>query len=150
MTTMRRVVVVGIAGVACLGLVACGDDDDALSEEEFLEQGNEICAEGSEALDALAERVFEEDEEPTPDQVSEFADEFEDNIDEQIDDLADLNPPEELADDVDAVLEDARGVLDEFVQDLREDPEAVFSAEEDPFADINAQLEEIGLTECAE
>ena len=154
MTTIRRVaVLVSVAGLAGLGLAACGDDDgggDALTEEEFVEQANAICSEGEDELDAAFEElVGDGSEEPTPEEISAFADVFEDNIGEQIDGIDDLEPPESMADDVDAALSDAREVLDDFAQLLRDDPEAAFSQEEDPFADVNEQMNDLGVTACA-
>lgn len=146
---MRRMAMVGVVAVLGLALAACGDDEEALSEEEFLEQGNAICAEGSEELDEAATELFGE-EEPSEDQVSEFADTFEENIGNQIDEIDDLSGPDDLEEALDPVLDDARDVLEEFAQAIRDDPESVFASEEDPFADINPQMVEIGLTECAE
>ena len=152
MTTIRRVaVLVSVAGLASLGVAACGDDDDgggdALTEEEFLAQGNEICSAGNDELDA----AFAEfgDEEPTPEEISAFADTFEENVGDQIDAVDDLEGPDDIEEQLDPVLADARDDLEEFATLLREDPEAAFSQEEDPFADVNEQLADIGLTECA-
>jgi len=152
MTTIRRVaVLVSVAGLASLGVAACGDDDDggdALTQEEFVDQGNQICSDGNDELDA-AFADLPDDAEPTPDQISEFADTFEENVSGQIDAIDDLVPPDDIADDVDEILADARDDLDTFVTLIRDDPEAAFAQEEDPFADVSERLTDIGLTECA-
>ena len=96
MTARRRttaVLVAALLGLASVG-AACGDDDDdgggeTLSEAEFLEQGNAICAAGSEELDELG------------------------------------------AMDADELF-------------------ALMTSGEDPFAEINEQATNIGLTECAD
>ena len=152
MTTIRRVaVLVSVAGLASLGVTACGDDDDggdALTQEEFVDQGNQICSDGNDELDAAFEDL-PDDAEPTPEQISEFADTFEENVGGQIDDIDELVPPDDIADEVDSILADARDDLDEFVTLMRDDPESAFTQEEDPFADVNERLNDIGLTECA-
>lgn len=143
--------VTAIATVSALLLLGagCGDDEDRLSTEEFLEQGNAICEEGNEALDAAAEAIFG-DEEPDVEAARAF---FEDdvipNVQGQIDDLRDLNPPEDLEDAVDELLDDGEAALDTLAATVEADPESIFSGE-DPFADVNAQAEEIGLTACAD
>jgi hypothetical protein len=145
---MRRVLVVTLMGGVGLGLVACGDGEE-LSEEEFLEQANEICAEGEDELVAAFENAFGGDEEPSPEEVGDFADVFEENISGQLDALNDLEGPGDLEDELDPILDDAREVLEEFVPTLRDDPESAFVSE-DPFADVNSRLQELGLTECAD
>jgi hypothetical protein len=142
-TIGRLAVVVGVAGLAIAG---CGDDGgDALSEEEFVEQANEICAEGEAELQEAGAAL----DDPTSEDVAEFAGVYEENVSDQIDELDDLEAPESIADDVDAVLTDAREALEDAVQLLHDDPEAAFAEEEDPFADVNEQLTELGLDECA-
>lgn len=151
---MNRIVVL-VALVVGSTLAACGDDDaDALSEEEFLRRGNEICAEGNEKFDAAFEAVFadlDEGEEPAPDDVAAaFSDELVPNIQAQIDGIGDLEPPEELADDVEKLLADAQTALDELAQLAEDDPSSLLRQEQDPFADVNEQAAAIGLTECAD
>ena len=138
-----RTRVLALAAVAVMALTACGDDDDALSEEDFLEQGNAICDEGNEELDAAFEELG--DAEPTEEQMEDVAQQVADNVEGQIEDLRALEPPEELADDVDAALDDAQEVVEEF----RDQGAAIFQSVEDPFADVSPKLAEIGLTSCA-
>jgi hypothetical protein len=151
---VKRTVLVALVLVAMATLVGCGDDEEALSKEEFLRQGNAVCAEGNEELDALFEEQFadlEEGEEPDPAQFAAFIeDDVVPRVQEQIDDIADLEPPEELADDVEQLVTKAQAALDELEQQAKDDPEALLQQEEDPFAEVNEDAAEIGLTVCAE
>jgi hypothetical protein len=153
---MKRIALIAVLCVGACVLAGCGDDDEALSEQEFLEQGNAICAAGNERLDAAFEDAFaemdlEEGEEPSPEQIAAVVLEvFVPDIQSQIDGIDDLEPPDELADAVEQFLDDAQATLDELEQQAEDDPAAVFADDEDPFADVNAQANEIGLTECAD
>lgn len=144
--------------LAALALViaGCGGDDDessttasdevALSEEDFLAQGNEICAAGNKEIEAIANDVFT-GREPTPEQLSNFAALLVENVQGQIDAIRALTPPEELADSVETFLSTAEDALGQ----VEEDPSVLGVSDNDdgPFADTNAQAVEIGLTECA-
>ena len=149
---MRRIVLIAVLCVGACVLAGCGDDDDALSEQEFLAQGNAICAAGNERLDAAFEDLdLEEGEEPSAEQIEALlVDVFLPDVQSQIDDVRALEPPDELADAVDEFLDNAQATLDELEQQAADDPSSVFSGDEDPFAEVNAQANEIGLTECAD
>jgi len=150
---VKRFVLVAILCIGACVLAACGDDDEAaLSEQEFLEQGNAICAAGNERLDAAFEDLaLEEGEEPTAEQIETLlVDVFLPDVQSQIDDVRALEPPDELADEVEEFLDNAQATLDELEQQAADDPSSVFSEDEDPFAEVNAQANEIGLTECAD
>ncbi len=125
---------------------ACGSDDERLTTEEFLKQGNVICAAGTTAIDDAATEMFASGEEPTPDQLATFGnDVVVPNVQRQIDGIKGLNPPADLDEEVDLLLADAQTALDK----IKDDPVAVLSGEVDPFADANAKATEIGLVACA-
>jgi hypothetical protein len=149
---MRRFALIAVLCVGACVLAGCGDDDEALSEQEFLEQGNAICAAGNERLDAAFEDLdLGEGQEPTAEQMATLVLEgLVPDVQSQIDDIRALEPPDELADPVETFLDDAQAALDELEQQATDDPLAVFSEDEDPFAEVNAQANEIGLTECAD
>jgi hypothetical protein len=137
-----------------LVLVGCGDDEEsstettaatALTDEEFLDQGNEICAAGNEEIDQAANETFA-GQEPTDAQVEQFSGILISSIQAQIDGIRALPPPEDIAADVETFLSDAEDALAE----VEADPSLlVASDDEGPFADVNAQALELGLTECA-
>ena len=145
---MRRLTAVVLtASLALLG-AACGDDEERLTAEEFEAQANEICRQGSEDIDRLFEEQFGElEEEPPAEEAEAFIDdEIAPRIQQQIDDLRDLNPPEDIEDEVEELLDEAEQALDE-IGDLS--AEELFSGE-DPFEDVNRRSSELGLTACAE
>ncbi|MGH9085464.1 MAG: hypothetical protein ACRDYW_08425 [Acidimicrobiales bacterium] len=145
-----------IAVLFALGAVVtgCSDDEDALTEEEFVEQGNAICEAGNERLNAAFEDAFADlgpDEQPDADEVTALIEDvLIPSVQEQVDDLGELEPPDDLSADVEQMLDDAQGALDRLEEQVQDDPEAFLEQEEDPFADANAQANEIGLTACAD
>jgi hypothetical protein len=144
-----------IALVMAMGLIAggCGDDDDdggddgaeALTKEEYLAQGNQICKQGEAELDAVADETFSGGE---PDQATLEAfvnDALIPNVQGQIDQLRDLGIPEADEEQVTQILDEAELAL----QDIKEDPSlAAGQGGEDPFAEVNTKLDEYGLTAC--
>jgi hypothetical protein len=142
-----------LALVLACGLVAagCGSDDDsgdsgdtageALTQEEFVTQGNAICAAGNKEIDAGASGLGDQ---PTEEQLNAFVgDTLVPSVTGQIDDIRALEPPEDISAQVTTFLDDAETALGE----LEADPSLLTSG--DPFADVNTQATAIGLTECA-
>jgi hypothetical protein len=141
--------------------VACGGDDGtddavennepqaeadtALSEEEFLAQGNEICAAGTKAIDdALGD--LEGSGPPSGAESEAFLEVLVNSIQGQIDGLRALEPPEELAADVDSLLADAQAALDK----IEDAGVKIFEQKKDPFAEVNKAAGALGLEKCAE
>ena len=146
---MRRLVVL-IALISMASIGACSSDDERLTSEEFLEQGNAICAAGNAEIEEAGSELFASAD-PSGEEVAAFIeDTLAPSIQGQIDDLEALSPPEELQEPVDEMLADARTALDDMRETAANDPEAFFASEENPFADVNAQAKVIGLAACAE
>ncbi len=128
-----------------LGVAAgCGGDDDGdsgLTREEYLAQGNAICAAGNERIEAIAAGLTGP---PSGDEAAELVNSIADDISGQVDEIAALDPPEELQADADALVAAARTGLEE----LRADPESLFG-EESPLTPVNRLAEDMGLTTCA-
>ena len=134
---MKRVAL-ALAVVSLLSVAACGDDGDQLSEEEYLAQANEICAESNAELEEL--------EIPsTPEEVDVFLVSFREILHDQFDRIRDLNGPGDLEADVNAVIDDVETLIDSFTGE-----EFFVLVEEDPFVDVDRRGEELGLTVCAE
>jgi hypothetical protein len=101
--TLRRLrtrVALGTIALAAI-LSACGGDgsDDRLSEQEFRAQANAICAEYNEKFTAV----------PTPESpedIPEFVERGVPLIEQGLTELRALNPPEELQQDYDAMLDE--------------------------------------------
>src|SRR6478609_6725912 len=110
----RTLILMALACAALVPVVAgCGGDDEtsttstaaALTETEFLAQGNAICVAGNKELDQAANDTFTGGQ-PTEAQIEQFADVLVSNVQGQIDAIRALTPPEELADQVDTFLSD--------------------------------------------
>ena len=123
-----------VASILCLAvaaLAACGgDDEERLTRDEFVEQANDICEKGNGEIEDEAEQRFGDlEENPPADEAEEFLDDvLIPNVEQQLDDLRELEPPENLEDDVEEVLDDADAALEE-ASEL--EGSEVF--EEDPF-----------------
>lgn len=138
-----------LAAAAALALIAAGcggDDEDSgppLTEEEFVAQGDEICAQGDEELTAAAEEQFGSPEEAPPrDEQEQFISEVvAPNFEQQLEDLRALNPPEEDSEQVDELL----SALEELVQTARDDPGAVLDGE---VTEASELAQEYGFTAC--
>lgn len=145
---MKRNLLWLLAGVLATGLIAagCGDDDDdggdggeALSKEEYLAQGNQICEEGQAELRQAEDTIND----PAAPEAF-ITDTLVPNVQGQIDQLRE-GIPEGDEDTVNGILDDAEVILD----DIEADP-ASLQGNADPFADVNPRLNEYGLTTCAE
>lgn len=157
---MKKALLLALALFVVAAFVACGGDDandppeneevqagseadTALSEEEFLAQGNAICAAGNKELDAAAGKLGRN---PSEEELQALVDLLIVNVQGQIDALEVLEPPEDLAADVDALLADAKAALDK----IKELGVKFLELKEDPFVDVNKAAGKIGLDECAE
>ena len=150
MRTSRLAVVVLFAFLAS-GVAACGSDDDRLTASELAEQGNAVCTEADKKFEA-AFSEFDEDEEPTAEEMQGLAATAAEITDDVVGQFEDLDPPEDLETSWDDTLEKARAAQEK-LELAGEDPEsaqALFSSEEDPFDEVNAGLEKVGITVCSD
>ncbi len=152
-----------LAAVGALAVAGCGDDDEttdttgasgasgvtgtALTEDEWIEQADAICAAGDKEIDQAGNELFG-GQQPSQADLEQFAtDVLVPNIQSQLDGLRALTPPEDIADDVTTLLDDANEALDE----IRDDPSLVTANGSDsPFADVNRQAQGLGLSECGD
>jgi hypothetical protein len=129
---------------------ATGESGGGLLPDEFAAEADAICAEGDKEIDAEAEKVFGDAQQaPSAKDQEEFAtDTVIPGIQEQIDGLNDLDAPDEGAAEWSTFLEDAQSALDK----VKDDPSLLTDQSEggeDPFADVTAQAEDLGLVQCA-
>ncbi len=126
---------------------ATGATGAEVSEERaaLIEEADAICAEGDEQIDAEGQELFgnSDEEPPAAEQEAFVEDTVIPNIQDQLDQLSELDPPEEDAEEFQAIIDEAQSALDE----LAEDPGAL-TAGEDPFEGVNQRAEEFGLTAC--
>jgi hypothetical protein len=146
----RKLMIGALFAALALLAAGCGDDDsdDAsgppLTQEELITQGDEICAEGDAELEAAFTEEFGDSQQPPPeDEQADFiSTTVADNFEQQHERLAELNPPEEDAEQYQALLD----ALDDLVTQVRDDPEAFIEATEQPEASRLAQ--EYGFNNC--
>lgn len=113
----------------------------AISEADFTEQANAICAAGNEELQTAADALGDN---PTQDQVEAFAsDTLVGNIQGQHDDIEELGAPDGSEADVTAMLDSLQGGIDA----VAADPSLV-TTDATPFAEANGLAAGLGLTEC--
>ena len=165
MTALLAAVAVALAG--------CGDDGDdtttststvtgatgasgasgaegatGLLPADFAAEADAICKAGDAELDEAANEVFgDTSQEPSQAEQEKFvAGTVIPGIQDQIDGLRALGEPEEGSEEFTAFLDDAQDALDA----VQDDPSALFGeGGDDPFADVEDQARELGLSECA-
>jgi hypothetical protein len=140
-----RVLVATAALGLVTGLAGCGGDTASgpLSAGDFRKEAQAICKDGNAAIDELAADFGKDG--PTHAQLEEAAPKVPGLMDHELDRLAALEPPSDLADDVDAMLAAFRSV----VGSMREQGTAFFDRTDEPFHDAYAKAAALGLDECA-
>lgn len=167
---LRPVGVLGLLlALALLGAACTGDE--ALSQDEYIGQGNAICEDANARLEAISSEFYADlPEDSSPEEFVEVFSEFIDQVtvvsEGQLADLRDLAAPEgdeellaALYDDIEAVL----GALNDLADAAAAgDPAAIgqLASREDPghgglriaataFDEVDKQAIEYGLTVCA-
>lgn len=144
--------------ITAVFLVGCGGDDEdepagggsesaAPTKEEFISQGDEICRDGDQEIEAGEEEAFGGGR-PSPDEVEAFLTETViPSIQKQIDGIADLTPPEGDEQTVAGLVDMAQGALDE----VEQDPAALAErGSPDPFAETQRAFGDYGFQDCAQ
>lgn len=111
--------------IATFILAGCGGSSsssstsgEALSKSEFLAQGNAICAEGEEEIQAAGKKVFTSSKAPSQATQEKFAtDTIIPNVQQQIDGIDALTPPSGDESQVKAITDAAQSALDKAKSD---------------------------------
>jgi hypothetical protein len=149
-----RTTAVVIGAVVAIAAAGCGGDGDdtsattaALSKDEFVTQANEICAKGSDEIDAAAADVFGGGSQPSPEEGQQFITETViPTIQGEIDDIKALGAPAGDEEQVTAILDAAQQGVDAG----KADPSVLEGGQQnDPFAESDKLAKAYGLTECA-
>lgn len=135
-----------------LALVAagCGDDDDdgqeaeAPTKSEFIEQGDKICADADQALADVAIEQYPEGPPTGEDAVAFAEDVFIPNLQGQHDDLAALTPPE----GEEEVVADLLATLQAGIDEIAADPENFVRS--DALEDASAAAADFGFRSCGQ
>jgi hypothetical protein len=154
---MKRNAFMLLAGLLATGLIAagCGDDDEdddggdeALTEQEFITQADQICREGDAEVESQEREFFGKDE-PSQAEVEQYVSEVvAPGIQSQIDGIRELEAPEEIEGQVTEFLDTAEGGLDELEQNPGLLTEGGQGA--DPFAETRQLGADLGLKVCAQ
>jgi hypothetical protein len=149
----RLALLLGTALAAALLLAACGDDDDggdddgavALSKEEYLAEGDRICARGTELMAQEALERFE-GEQPSRQEAEDFGQEVVvPTLTDQLGQLRDLPAPEGDQETVDQIYDG----VDEGIDALESDPGVFVEPNTGgAFDDANRLAQAYGFTQC--
>ena len=129
-------------------LAACGDDEETLSKEEFIEQGDAICAELSSATGDVEDPEDEED-------LARYLKELLGHAETAREDFAELAPPEdgeevhqELLDALDSTMSTVEGAIAAAEDGDTVTVEDLLSQAEEEGAAADAAAQEYGFEEC--
>ena len=165
MSHRRLLIIMAIALSVGLLAASCGDDAEALTKPEFVEQANAICQASQDEMDPLFDAVWAEfgddadfDDPAVQDLVfvrfAEAIDDVKPILDQQLDDIGALEPPAEDKAFIETLIADQDAAFTEFARLLDaaasgdDEARAMIDGEEDPFADIDRRAREYGLTVC--
>ena len=132
-----------------IAIAGCGGSDDtstttaAISKDDFITQGNQICAEGNKTLDAAGNEAFSGGKPSQADLEKYVSDTMVPTIQGEIDGIKALGAPAGDEDQVNAILDAAQSALDK----AKADP-STLTSNDDPFAEANDLANAYGLTEC--
>jgi len=148
-TLFRSLAAVGAAVLISTALVGCGSssDDKTLTAKEFRSQANKLCSDADKETEAFGANITEKSSDAD---VAEAIDKTVARNHELIKDLEALKAPDNLADDVDSMLDSVKAglvVLDKIssMQDLQ-----TAASGESPFAAADTKAKKLGLDTCAD
>jgi hypothetical protein len=145
---MRAIVCAALLATVVLAGCSGGDDEQGLPKSEFIAQSEAICTKHAEAQDKIFDSIPSD---ATTAQTAEiFLKQAIPDYKAQQKELRAVKPPEDDADEIDAIYDDADDAIATLEKDLRDDPEAALGAPESPLADVNARMKAYGLTACAQ
>lgn len=150
----RLAALLGVASVAAV-VVACGggngseNGDGLLSTDEFVAEGNSICAEANEKIEALGEFPV------SPEEAAIYLNEFADILDQEADGFSALKPPRDVEGTVGqaiALLSEVSGVAREASEtaaagDMAALQEAAFQVDALE-QELDALALSVGLEQC--
>src|SRR6187431_763124 len=147
---MTRRSISALAVAAIMGLTACGGGggSSALSEDDFLDEVNDLCADADADLDDI-------DTPSSLDDIEDYAADTSEIFDGLQESLAEIEAPDDLADDF-AEMQDSIEEIQSLLADLEEagtdgDNDAVNDIDDDlsgVTADLYELADDLGLDEC--
>lgn len=156
---MHKLLAAAVAAAVLVMLVAgCGGGDETtdetvtLTKAEFVKQGDAICKEGNEEIEAGFEEFAEENDipqnkEPSKEQGVEIVETvILPNIQQQGEEIRELGAPEGDEEQVDELLDS----LEDAVAQGEDNPEFLFEDDTDPFGEVNQLAADFGFKVCGE
>jgi hypothetical protein len=131
--------------VLTLAVTACGSDATTMTKADYQSAANAVCAEAETKMQPIFAGIFPKIATATEAERKTATDGLLSVIDKEIDDLAALEPPASMKDDVDTMLESVRtaaGVV-------RQQGAGFWSDNSDPFGEVNKLASDLGLDACA-
>ena len=138
-------VVIGL--MAALALSACGDDGgQRLTKATFIAQGNQICAETEQQVNAAVQTSFpNKGLVPTAAEAEQFVDgPFDDLVQDELAKLDELQPPEEDQERVDEIIKAGRRGLEE----IKSNAVLVLNQDRNPMNRYAGLASDYGLEGC--
>lgn len=134
---------IALTACAALTLAACGGDK-TLTKAEFTKQANAICSSMEKKVEAAGKKVATEKPGASMDEMMKnVVDKVSPIIDETVTKLRALKAPEDMQDDVDAMLDAVQSDTDA----IEKDPKLL--AGDSAYKDANEKATALGLDKCA-
>lgn len=156
---MSKLLTAAVAAVVLAALIAgCGGGDETtdetvtLTKTELITQGDAICKQGNEEIEAGFEEFAEENDipdgkEPSDEQGVEIVEQvIVPSVKTQSELIRGLGAPEGDEEEIGEMLDS----LDQAVEEAEDDPESLFNEDTDPFGDPNEKAQAYGFSECGE
>ncbi len=161
MSKRLLVLLAGIVATAAI-FAGCGSSDDdssdtvdvsvTVTKAQLIKQGDAICKQGNEEIEAGFEKYAEENnipdgKEPSDEQGVEIVETvIVPNLKTQSELIRGVGTPEGDEEQVGEMLDS----LDAAIEEAEDDPESLFNEDTDPFGDANEKAQEYGFSECGE
>jgi hypothetical protein len=133
--------------VAAMALTGCGDDEaeaGTLTEAEFVEQANALCATQAQAIGRVIGPLFAAGQ-PSPQDQQAALDQIVTLSRSLADDIGALVEPRSLTADIEELVKSLDAGTDEAA---KQTGAAFFGSDEDPWADAQARAHDLGLDAC--
>lgn len=145
----RFAVLLTLTAIGALAIAGCGGSDDSSSSDaptkaEFVAQADEICQGAS---DSLTEAQSQLGADATDAEAIAFInDTYLPELKDESSQIKALTPPEGDEEAIDSIT----AALDDGINTIESDPEALLAGATDPLADATAQAKDYGLKVCGQ
>ncbi|GAA1467883.1 hypothetical protein [Microbacterium thalassium] len=142
MIPARRLLATSLLGATIAAGVSGCAAGPSITQEQFIEDADAICADANAAIEALEWQTSDAD---TDENKQLYLDEVLPRIRQMVADIRDLGYPAGDEEALAAIFDDTTAILDDLAG---ADPSEIGSGA-DPFADVTQRMSAYGLIECA-